>query len=139
MTVTHQTSTLAPEPQVNQYAEWIRKLGLALVALICGLFVFVLGTSYYDRFATNTSGFFKIGTSVVLLVSALYFRKNERMKPYWRLVYAFFVASMVNVVTWYTAIYVRDEVFQLINRIGIWPPYAKDQEYLGSIAVSRRC
>jgi hypothetical protein len=100
MAVTNQTSTLAPETQVNQFAGWIQKFGIALVVLICGLVVFVLGTSYYDRFVTNTTGIFKIGTSVVLLASALYFLKSDQLRPYWRLVYAFFVASTVNVVTW---------------------------------------
>ena len=86
-----------------------------LLVLICGLVVFVLGTSYYDRFATNSSGIVKIISSVVLLAGALYFKRNDDLKPYWRLVYAFFVASSVNVVTWYSAIYVRDEVFQFFN------------------------
>jgi membrane protease YdiL (CAAX protease family) len=109
------TSTLVPEDQVNRIAEWVRKIGISLVILLCGLLVFVLGTSYYARFATNSSGIFKISTSLVLLGAALYFRRSEPLKPYWRLVYAFFVASCVNVVTWYMAVYVRDEVFQFFN------------------------
>jgi membrane protease YdiL (CAAX protease family) len=106
------TSIQVSESQLTQFPEWIRKIATFLV---CGLVVFLLGTSYYDRFPTNSSGLFKIGTSVVLLASALYFRKNESVKPYWRLVYAFFVASMVNVITWYTAIYVREAIFNYLN------------------------
>jgi membrane protease YdiL (CAAX protease family) len=109
------SSTPISAAQTNKYIEWIQKIGLSLVVLICGLVVFVLGTSYYDRFATNSSGIFKVSTSVVLLAAALYFRRSDQLKPYCRLVYAFFVASSVNVVTWYTAVYVRDEVFQFFN------------------------
>jgi membrane protease YdiL (CAAX protease family) len=109
------TSIQVSESQLTQFPEWIRKIATFLVILVCGLVVFLLGTSYYDRFPTNSSGLFKIGTSVVLLASALYFRKNESVKPYWRLVYAFFVASMVNVITWYTAIYVREAIFNYLN------------------------
>lgn len=85
------------------------------MVLICGLIVFVLGTSYYDRFTTNSSGLFKISTSVVLLAIALYFRRNKNLKPYWCLVYTFFVAAMVNFVTWYTAFYLRDPVFSYLD------------------------
>ena len=109
------TSLQVSESQLNHFPEWIQKVAIFLAVLICGLVVFLLGTNYYDQFTTNSSGLFKIGTSVVLLALALYFRTNESVKPYWRLVYAFFVASMVNVVTWYTAIYVREPVFSYLN------------------------
>lgn len=109
------SSILVSEPQINRYAEWIRKIGLSLVVLVCGLVVFVLGTSYYDRFVSNSSGLFKISTSVIFLATALYFRRNDQLKPYWRLTYAFFVASSVNVVTWYTAVYIREDVFQFFS------------------------
>lgn len=109
------TSIQISKSQPGHFPQGLRKLAIALLVLSCGLFVFVLGTSYYDRFTTNSSGPFKIATSVILLVTAMYFRKNETMEPYWRLVYAFFVASMVNVVTWYTAVYVREMVFDFLN------------------------
>ena len=42
------------------------QVSLFLFLLICGLAVFVLGTSYYDQFPTNTSGLFKIFSYLVI-------------------------------------------------------------------------
>lgn len=88
---------------------------LFVIFLICGLIVFVFGTSYYDRFPTNTSGLFKIGSSVFFLMTVILIRKIDMLRPYWRVMYAFFVASMVNVVTWYFAIYLREGLFEMLH------------------------
>jgi membrane protease YdiL (CAAX protease family) len=88
---------------------------LFVLFLICGLTVFIFGTSYYDRFPTNTSGLFKIGSSALFLVTVILTRKIPLLKPYWRVMYAFFVASMVNVVTWYFAIYLREGLFDMLG------------------------
>ena len=84
------TSLQVSEAQLTHFPEWIRRIAIFLIVLVCGLVVFILGTSYYDRFPTNSNGLFKISASVVLLATALYFRKSEIVKPYWHLVYAFF-------------------------------------------------
>ena len=60
------------------------KVSLFLFLLICGLAVFVLGTSYYDQFPTNTSGLFKIGLSALYLLTAILTRKIVLLRPYWR-------------------------------------------------------
>jgi hypothetical protein len=91
------------------------KVSLFLFLLICGLAVFVLGTSYYDQFPTNTSGLFKIGLSALYLLTAILTRKIDLLRPYWRVMYAFFVASMVNVVAWYFAIYLREGLFEMLQ------------------------
>ncbi|MES0362079.1 MAG: CPBP family intramembrane glutamic endopeptidase, partial [Anaerolineales bacterium] len=88
---------------------------LFLFLLICGLAVFVLGTSYYDQFPTNTSGLFKIGLSALYLLTAILSRKIDLLRPYWRLMYAFFAASMVNGVAWYFAIYLREGLFEVLQ------------------------
>jgi membrane protease YdiL (CAAX protease family) len=92
-----------------------RRMGLFSLFLLCGLLVFVLGTSYYTDFPTNTSGLFKIGTSLIFLSTALIFRRVEQIQLYWRVMYGFFVASMVNVISWYFALYFRDGLFTLLN------------------------
>jgi membrane protease YdiL (CAAX protease family) len=91
------------------------KASIFLLLLICGLAVFVLGTSYYDQFPTNTSGLFKIGSSALFLVAVIIARQVNWLKPYWRVMYAFFVASMVNVVSWYFALYLRDGLFEMLQ------------------------
>jgi membrane protease YdiL (CAAX protease family) len=88
---------------------------LFVLFLICGLTVFIFGTSYYDRFPTNTSGLFKIGSSALFLGTVILARQIYLLKPYWRVMYAFFVASMVNVVTWYFAIYLREGLFEMLQ------------------------
>lgn len=74
------TSIQISETQLNHFPEWTRKIVVILLLLICGLVVFLLGTGYYDRFTTISSGLFKISTSVVLLAMGLYFRKHETIK-----------------------------------------------------------
>lgn len=91
------------------------KVGLFAIFLFCGLLVFVFGTSYFSNFPTNTSGAFKVGTSIFFLSAVVTLRRIEQLNQYWRVVYGFFAASTVNVVAWYFALYFREGLFEVSN------------------------
>ena len=85
-------------------SDWkARVLRLVLIAafFVCGLLVFVLGIDYHTHFATNTSGLYKVGLCAALLAATVALKRSERLRPYWRIAFAFFVASVPNVLTWY--------------------------------------
>jgi membrane protease YdiL (CAAX protease family) len=113
---TNETTTYPgnlPKKKIN--TEIVEKAALFLLFTILGLMVFIFGTSYYDRFATNTSGLFKLISSGVLLGLAIISGRYQNLKRYQPVLYAFFVASFVNVITWYFAIYARDGLFDLLG------------------------
>lgn len=76
--------------------EWIFRLGLFVLFLLCGLSIFVLGSPYYSIFPTNNSLLYKVSLSVVFLVSTIFLHKSERFKKYWQVSCAFFIASCAN-------------------------------------------
>ena len=115
MTTTEVTSTFEVIPEKKRTADLVQKTGLFMLLLIFGLIVFVFGTSYSDRFATNSSGLFKIATSGIFLALAVISGRYEKVKPFRRILNAFFVASFVNVATWYFAVLVRDDLFALLG------------------------
>ena len=78
-----------------------QRAGLFALFLICGLLVFVFGLDYHSRFWTNNSGAFKIGVSALFLVATVALRRSERGRRYWPMAFAFLVASLANVTTWY--------------------------------------
>lgn len=109
------TSNLGNIPGQKIYAERMKKAGLFTLFIFCGLIVFVFGSSYFDQFGTNSSGTFKLLSSVLFLGTALLCGRNEYLKRFKGVFYAFFVASSVNVVTWYFAVLARDELFELLS------------------------
>lgn len=80
-----------------------------------GTVVFVFGTSYSDQSDTNSSGIFRLLPSGIFLGSALFAGRMDNLKWFKRILYAFFVASCVNAVTWYFGLYARDGLFKLMS------------------------
>ncbi|UCD99209.1 MAG: CPBP family intramembrane metalloprotease [Chloroflexota bacterium] len=115
MTVTEITQYPVRFAKKQLSAENLYKGGLFLIFLLCGLGLFIFGTSYYDRFASNTNGLIKIGMSASLIAAAYFLGQFEKTKPFSGLVYALFVASAVNVVTWYFALFSREKLFELLG------------------------
>ena len=75
------------------------RAGLFALVLIGALAVFVLGTNYYPAFPTNGSLAYAAALAAVFLAAAWLLKRDARLAPYWPLAYAFFAASMVNVVS----------------------------------------
>jgi membrane protease YdiL (CAAX protease family) len=72
---------------------------LFVIFLICSLAVFLLGVNYSNLFPTNGNIIYAASVSAVFLIVALMFKRSEKLFKYWPIAYAFFVASMVNLVS----------------------------------------
>jgi membrane protease YdiL (CAAX protease family) len=72
---------------------------LFMICLVCSLVIFLLGANYYPLFITNGNTVYAASVSGVLLITALLCKNNSQLNRYWSIVYAFFIASMVNLVS----------------------------------------
>ena len=102
-----------PPVQVN----WVKRLVLFVVFLICEVAIFILGSNYFEIFPTNKNLTYNLVICAVFLAAALWFKRTERLNVYWRVTYAFFVASMAYPTTWFTI----DWVNRLIGRFSLTP------------------
>jgi membrane protease YdiL (CAAX protease family) len=75
------------------------RIGLFVLFLACSLLIFLLGANYYKMFPTNGNRIYAACVAAVFLVAALLFKSSSRLHPYWQVFYAFFVASMVNLIS----------------------------------------
>jgi membrane protease YdiL (CAAX protease family) len=75
------------------------RLGLFVLLLACSLAVFLLGANYYKMFPTNGNWYYSGSLSVVFLVAALLLKRSAKFARYWQIAYAFFAASVVNLVS----------------------------------------
>jgi hypothetical protein len=66
------------------------RLVLFILALLCGLTIFVLGCNYFDIFPTNHNIFYQAIMCAVFLSVAVWFKRDERLNPYWQIACAFF-------------------------------------------------
>lgn len=86
------------------------KVVVSVILLICSLAVFLLGPNYYQLFPTNGKTIYAAVLSGMFLIAALLFKRNEKLKPYWGITYALFVASVVILVSCLFAGYNTDFV-----------------------------
>jgi membrane protease YdiL (CAAX protease family) len=75
------------------------KFILSMIFFFCALAIFLFGANYYRLFTTNGNTYYAAGLSGLLLITALILRNNSKLNKYWSIVYAFFIASMVNLVS----------------------------------------
>jgi membrane protease YdiL (CAAX protease family) len=102
----------------------VRRAGLFLLFLVCGLAILLLGANYYEAFPTNGSAAYSAVLSAVFLLAALLLRRSERTSRYWSIAYAFFVASAVNLVS----VLFSDFYFSTIRpTLGLSPGSNQDQ------------
>ena len=99
-----QSSTNAVEHKRNyESSKNTRSIGykaiLSIVILTCSLAVFLLGPNYSTLFPTNGNTIYAASVSAVFLIAALLFKRSEKLTIYWQITYAFFIASMVNLVS----------------------------------------
>ncbi len=76
------------------------RTALFLFFLICGLLVFLVSMTYSPNIPDGIEIAVRMGFSAVFLVLALMARRSERFNPYWRVFYAFFVASLALILSW---------------------------------------
>jgi hypothetical protein len=68
--------------------------------LLGGLTIFLLGNNWTDRFPTNESTLYKWGLAFFYLVIALIMRRSDRLRVYWEVAYALFIASTAVAINW---------------------------------------
>ena len=77
--------------------EWLYRLGLFLLFLICGLSLPALSGLLVFPFSfmipPDMLLIYRIGLPIVFLASAIFLYSNERLKKYWQVFFAFFIAS----------------------------------------------
>jgi membrane protease YdiL (CAAX protease family) len=77
----------------------VQRIALFVLFLICGLAVFVFGSSFFTIFPTNNSLPYNLVLAAVFLIVAVWFKHNEHLEKYWRAAFAFFVATCATLST----------------------------------------
>lgn len=97
-------------------ASWIKRSIWFVVFLACEFAIIILGSSYYDVYPTNKNLTYNLVISSIFLVASLGLKQSERWQQYWRVAFAFFVASVALPSTW-----LLDEDIHrfLIDRLGL--------------------
>jgi len=73
---------------------WLQRLGLFILFLICEAVIFIFGSHYFDIFPTNRNLTFNLGISALFLAVALWLKYHKNWNKYWQIAFAFFVASI---------------------------------------------
>lgn len=76
------------------HPNWLQRLGLFIVFLICEAAIFLFGSYYYDVFPTNKNLTYNLFVSAIFLAVALWFKYDRRWNKHWQIVFAFFIASV---------------------------------------------
>src|SRR4030042_3775638 len=75
------------------------KVLLFVVLGICSLAVFLFAPNYYQLFPTNGNTIYAGCLSFLFLIAAILFKHNEKLSKFWGIAYAFFIASVVTLVS----------------------------------------
>ena len=78
---------------------WIKRLDLFFLFLVCEASIFIFGVYYFDVFPTNRNLTYSLILSALFLSVSLWFRFDKRLKKYWLVPFAFFIASVANPIT----------------------------------------
>ena len=73
---------------------WLQRLGLFFVFLICEASIFIFGSYYFDVFPTNRNLTYNLVISATFLAASLWFKYDKHLNRYWQIVFAFFAASV---------------------------------------------
>lgn len=90
---------------------------LSVIILACSMMVFLLGPNYSGFFKTNGDTSYAVIVTVLFLTAALLLKRIEKLTSYWPVAYAFFVASMVNVIADLFGNYQSN----FVRLLGAWP------------------
>ncbi len=92
---TQVSRTSLGQKEISMQANWMARLAWFAALLVCYIAVFILGSNYFNVFPTNHNMTYNLATSTVFLVAALWLRRSERWNKYWRMAFAFFMASVM--------------------------------------------
>jgi membrane protease YdiL (CAAX protease family) len=93
------SNTPLVEKESPAQVNWVKRIILFVVFLICEAAIFILGSNYFEIFPTNKNLTYNLVTSAVFLAAALLFKYSKRWSQYWLVTYAFFVASVASPTT----------------------------------------
>jgi membrane protease YdiL (CAAX protease family) len=93
----------------------VKRIGLFVVFLICELAIILFGSNYFDVFPTNRNLTYNLVLSGICLAAALTLRRSTRWNQYWRVAYAFFVAS----VAYPSTSLLADWISRLMSRLAL--------------------
>ncbi len=91
---TAKSNTPTLDKESPSQLNWVKRIVLFIVFFICEVAIFILGSNYFDVFATNKNLTFNLVVSAFFLAAALLFKYTKRLSQYWLVAYAFFVASV---------------------------------------------
>lgn len=92
--MTTQTATTNLVGKESIQPNWLGRLGLFIIFLLCEAAIFIFGSNYFDVVATNKNLTFNLIVSAVFLAAALVFRYDKRLNKHWQIAFAFFIASV---------------------------------------------
>ncbi len=90
-----QAISLGAATRPAQSGKVAHRTGLFILFLICGLAVYIFGCNYFRIFPTNQNLTYNVVVSAVLLAAALWLKRSERWRQYWRIAFALFAGSVV--------------------------------------------
>jgi membrane protease YdiL (CAAX protease family) len=124
---TKTVDTPRAENEAPMKVDRVKRLVLFFVFFICEVAIFILGSNYFDLFPTNKNLTFNFVTCAVFLIAAVGFKRTERWNQYWRVTYAFFVASVAYPTTLFT--------IDWVNRLMGW--FALTPDTTNGLAVGK--
>ncbi len=83
------------QKETTGQVSWYQRIAWSAGLLVCGFVVFILGGNTFDVFPTNGNLAFNLAVTGALLVAALLLRRSQRLNQYWRIAFAFMMASAV--------------------------------------------
>lgn len=93
MTTTQLATTNLIEKETAQ-PNWLQRLGLFILFLLCEAAIFIFGSHYFNVFPTNKNLTFNLVVSAIFLVAALWLKYDERWNMHWQIAFVFFIASV---------------------------------------------
>jgi len=90
MTIQTSTTNLVGKETTN----WLQRIGLFLLFLLCEAAIFIFGSYYFEVFPTNKNLTFNLVVSAVFLIATLWFRYDKRLNRHWQIPLVFFAASV---------------------------------------------
>ena len=78
----------------------LERLGLFLLFLFIGLAVFLPSITFSDRIRDTIEIFLRTGLCVLFFVATIVFTGQKKLKKYWPLSFAFFLAALSQLLAW---------------------------------------
>jgi membrane protease YdiL (CAAX protease family) len=92
--MTTQTASTSLIEQKTTHLNWLQRIGLFILFLLCEAAIFLFGSYYFEVFPTNKNLTFNLAVSAVFLAATLWFRYDKCLNKHWQIPLVFFAASV---------------------------------------------